>query len=107
MSIFNKLSADSFETITDGKKHDSGKLRYDLLEPLMVEELVKVITYGADKYEDNGWKQVEPKRYVAAAFRHFFAHLKGEDNDPESGISHLSHLLTNIAFLIYLTKKRS
>jgi hypothetical protein len=91
--------------IGDSKKHDGGKLRYDLIEPVMIEELCKVITYGANKYEDNGWKQVESERYVAALFRHLLAWRKGETHDDESGMKHLSHALTNIAFLIYLEEQ--
>jgi len=35
-----------------GLRHNSGKLRYDLLEPFAQEQLAKVFTSGANKYAD-------------------------------------------------------
>jgi len=34
-----------------GRKFDGGKLEYGLLPPLALEETVKVLTFGAQKYE--------------------------------------------------------
>lgn len=38
-----------------GLRYNNGKLRYDLLEPFALQELVRVFTKGAEKYEDNNW----------------------------------------------------
>lgn len=43
------------------------------------------------------------QRYLDALYRHLQAYRSGESHDPESGLHHLSHALTNIAFLHYLT----
>lgn len=47
------------------------------------------------------------QRYLDALYRHLNAFRLGETHDHESGLHHLSHALTNIAFLHYLstTKK--
>jgi hypothetical protein len=87
--------------MSKGKKYDNGKLRMDLIPPLVIESLAKVLTYGADKYGDSNWKGVSVNRYVAALWRHVIAYGKGEDIDKESGLLHLEHALTNVAFLIY------
>lgn len=86
-----------------GVKLDQGKIRLDLVPPELMEEVGKVLTFGAEKYTENGWQSVEnPKnRYYAAAMRHLLAHKKGEKTDPESGLSHLSHAATNICFLLW------
>lgn len=83
-------------------KFDAGKLRYSLIPPVATEALAKVLTYGAKKYKPNNWKKVEDtERYVDALYRHLEAWRGGQEFDEESGLSHLSHALTNIAFLIW------
>ena len=90
-------------------KADSGKPRLTLVPTQIIFDIAKVREYGNKKYPEGGpdnWKQVEVQRYRDAAFRHFIAYL----NDPkvadeESGISHLSHLACNIAFLCELEKE--
>lgn len=87
-----------------GVKDDGGKLMWHLLPWKAVGALVSVLTFGAKKYSPNGWKAVPnaKDRYLAAALRHVSAHATGEKVDPESGLSHLSHAMCNIAFLIEL-----
>lgn len=87
-------------------KFDENKLKYSLIPPEVLEELAKVFTYGANKYEINNWKKVDNKtRYVDALYRHMEAWRKGEKVDKESKLMHLSHAMTNIAFLIYFELK--
>ncbi len=87
-------------------KFDKGKLQYGLIPPSALKALAKVLTYGAKKYKPNNWQKVEdPQRYVDAAMRHLEKWRNGEENDKESKLSHLDHLLTNIAFLIHLNAK--
>lgn len=85
----------------EGTKHDSNKLRYDLLIDEALEEDVAVLTYGSKKYTDNNWQLVSSsrKRYIAAHFRHLIAYKKGERFDPDSGLPHLAHCRMNLAFL--------
>lgn len=83
-------------------KFDSGKLRYGLIPTSTTKALAEVLTYGAKKYKPNNWKTADDtSRYIDALYRHVEAWRNGESNDPESGLSHLSHALANIAFLIH------
>ncbi len=85
-----------------GNKFDSSKPRWDLLPWNELEEVVKVITFGAAKYSDNNWKKVSPKeRYLAAAFRHLSARAKGNQKDPETGLPHLAHCICCLLFLMW------
>ena len=86
----------------DSTKFDNGKPMWDLLPYEAVEEVVKVMTYGANKYEPHGWKTVPDadNRYFAALMRHLVAHKKGEKIDPESGKLHLSHAACNMLFML-------
>ena len=92
--------------ITDGLKHDGGKLRYDLVEPTTIESLAKVMTYGQEKgYKEHSWKNVKRERYIAAFYRHFIEYLKGNKTDDESGLEHLQHALFNIAAIEYIERE--
>lgn len=82
-------------------KHDEGKLDLTLVPRQIIWDIAAVRMYGNQKYKSpDNWKQVEPERYRAAAFRHFMAYLDDPAGvDEESGLTHLSHLACNIAFL--------
>jgi hypothetical protein len=86
----------------EGKKYDNGKAQYGLLPPLALEDLVKVLTFGAQKYSPDNWRYVEDaeRRYFDAAQRHLWAWKRGELEDEESGESHLAHALCCIMFLL-------
>lgn len=92
--------------MSDSVKYDLNKLRWDLLPIEEVEEEVKVLTVGAQKYGPHKWKTLEnaEERYFAALMRHIAAYRKGEYLDSETGLPHLAHAACNIRFLQYLGK---
>jgi hypothetical protein len=88
-----------------GIKHDSNKPRWDLLPLKTVEDIVIVMTHGAQKYAPGNWKKVRPKeRYFAAALRHLTAWQSGQKTDPDSNLPHLAHALCSILFLHWMDK---
>lgn len=88
-------------------KADAGKIRPTLVPIGLVKAVAEVREYGCKKYHDpDNWKKVEPQRYRDAAYRHWLAYLSGEKNDVESGLPHLWHLATNIAFLIEMESEQ-
>lgn len=75
-----------------GVKFDSGKARFDLIPPEALEEIAKIYTMGAEKYDDNNWRKgMKWGRVYSAVQRHLNAYWQGEDIDPESGLKHLAH----------------
>ena len=90
-----------------GLKYDSGKLRYSLVPPIAMRALAEVLTFGALKYAPNNWQLVDngKERYLDALYRHLEAYRSGELVDPESNLPHLSHAITNIAFLLHFESK--
>lgn len=87
--------------MNEGTKHDTGKAQMDLLPPIAAEEVAKVLTYGASKYGRFNWRTgFKWGRLLAAALRHIFAFIRGEDNDPETGLSHAAHAACCMLFLI-------
>jgi hypothetical protein len=88
-------------TETAGRKFDSNKTEYGLLPPLALEEIAKVLTFGALKYERDNWQRVpdSKRRYFDALQRHIWAYKRGEQIDPESGLHHLAHAGCCLMFL--------
>lgn len=85
-----------------GVKYDECKPDFSLHPPIALEEIAKVWSFGAQKYESFNWaKGFAWRRPVAAALRHIFAWLSGQDVDPESGISHLAHAACNLFMVIH------
>lgn len=89
-----------------GRKFDGGKLDYTLLPWDALEDVVRVLEFGAQKYARDNWKHVEnaETRYTAAAFRHMVARMNGEKTDPETGLDHLAHAMCCLLFIQSLTK---
>ena len=86
------------EENSPGVKHDQGKPKFSLVPPLAELEVVKVLTFGAEKYAPDNWKKIDPIRYVDAAGRHINAHRRGETADAESGLHHLAHAICCLMF---------
>lgn len=95
----------SIDIVTDGLKHDGGKPRLDLVPPELIEAVGTVMTFGAKKYGENSYRNVEPKRYRAALMRHICKWLKDPyGKDEDSGLPHLWHVACNVAFLLELDR---
>lgn len=97
-----------------GLRYNANKTKWSLVDFKSLEPMVKVLEYGAEKYtirDDNGnivttgrdnWKNGMVTSEVAESLlRHTFALLRGEINDPESGLPHTGHIMANCMFLEY------
>lgn len=84
-----------------GLKYDQDKIRMELVPMSSIENIAKILTYGAKKYSDNSWQELDNfwNRYKGALLRHLAAIDKGELNDSESGLPHIDHVLCNAMFL--------
>jgi len=89
-----------------GQKHDAAKPRWDLLPWRAASEVVDVLTFGAQKYAPDNWRDVPDarRRYFAALLRHLVAWWLGEQRDPESGRHPLAHAVCCAMFLMELEK---
>lgn len=82
-------------------KHDQEKIRLELLPTEALEEVARVLTFGALKYDDNNWRNgFNHSRLHGAILRHLSAWNKGEDLDPESGLPHIAHAACGTLFLL-------
>ncbi len=92
----------------EAQKHDSTKLRVDLLPVDALESIAEIMQFGAAKYGEHNWRKgMQWSRLYAACLRHLWAWWRGEDTDPESGLAHLAHAACCIMFLIHYTKSQS
>lgn len=87
-------------------KQDYGKAKLTLVPRRILWDIAAIREYGNNKYPEGGpdnWKAVEVDRYRDATYRHFLKYLDDPHGvDKESGLPHLWHLATNIAFLCEL-----
>lgn len=100
---------------TNGQKFDAGKTEWDLLPLGPVEEVVKVLMHGREKYGRDNWQLVDNpiRRYYAAAQRHLaaFRRARFDTRDPydaidaESHLHHLAHAACCILFLLWHERK--
>lgn len=91
-----------------GVKFDDKKARFDLLPTEFLEGTAEILSFGAAKYGDRNWELgMRWGRPFAALMRHLWAWWRGEENDPESGMSHLKHAACNIAFLMVYSARKS
>lgn len=93
-----------------GVKLDNEKPRMDLVLgefTRALEEVGKVGTFGANKYTDKGWVEVNNgiERYLSAMLRHYMKFRRGKQKDEESGLSHLSHMVWNALAVLELYKR--
>lgn len=96
-------------TASIGRKFDQDKPRYSLIPSLALEEVVHVLTYGSQKYEDFNWKYVDnaEDRYFSAANRHLWQWKRGEKLDAETKRNHLASVITNLMFILELELEKT
>lgn len=91
-------------------KHDKGKIRMELLPPYALEEIAKVFTHGAEKYEDFNYlkgKGLDLNRLYGACLRHLNSWKKGELDDKESNYSHISHAACCLMMILEIENRRN
>lgn len=84
-------------------KFDKGKPPLALIPPEILFEVSEILAFGAAKYGVNNWRKdgenTEFSRTYSSLQRHLNAWWMGEDDDPESGKSHLMHAITQLMIL--------
>lgn len=88
--------------VVQASKFDTGKRR-NLAPIRAVNAMNDVFTYGAEKYSAGNWHSGDGfdwDRLEDSAQRHFDSFRLGEDNDPETGLPHLAHMMCCVAMLL-------
>lgn len=83
-----------------GLRYNQNKLPHHLISPFAMDELARVLQKGAEKYALRNWEQgLKWDECVGSLMRHVNAWRRGEEVDPETGLSHMAHVLCNAMFL--------
>lgn len=83
-------------------RFNQGKPQWSLVDFKSLEPLVRVLEFGALKYERENWKKGHVKsELLDSAMRHMAAMIDGEEIDPESGLPHSAHIMCNMMFYNY------
>lgn len=86
-----------------------GKLRWSLLPTSAVEEVVRVLEFGAQKHSLNGWREdggMSWTEFLDALERHLHDFKRGKDFDDETKLVQMAHIACNALFLAeYQLKK--
>lgn len=88
-------------------RYNNGKVKWSLVPQSALTPMVRVLEFGAEKYAPHNWKKgLSITECCESLKRHLDAFMEGEDNDPESGISHIGHIQTNALFISWLLKNK-
>ena len=100
--------------MSEGTKHDNGKLDYSLLPLEFVEDLVPVFALGEERYTFNNWrKDFGPdyeRRFLAALKRHLDEverHGPLAVNEKDGNVYHLAQIAWNALCLLYHAKGKT
>jgi hypothetical protein len=87
----------------EADRYNSGKERWSLVDYEALKPMVHVLAFGAKKYSDDNWRKgLKTKEVCESLLRHITAYLSGQDNDQESGLPEVGHILCNAMFLSHM-----
>jgi hypothetical protein len=90
-----------------GARHNQDKLKWSLVDFDSLEPMVRVLMFGEKKYSAFNWaKGLKRTEVMESLLRHAHAYLEGQDNDVETKINHIGHIMCNGMFLAYMHKHR-
>ena len=93
--------------MSEGRKKDADKLRFDLILPEFEEAMAHVLTHGAKEYGANNWQKVDDAkaRYTGALQRHLNQWRKGYMYDLDSDCINLAQIAVNAMFLYWFERQ--
>ena len=90
-----------------GVKDDSSKSPMHLIDGYALEQLAKVLAFGAEKYAPHNWRKgLAQTRLISAAMRHLSAFNGGQDTDPETGLHHAAHAMCCCMFMVWMSANK-
>ena len=109
--MLNNRNVDTLALYATGETNPKKRMG-DLKVPLglfpkaALEAVSRVLQHGADKYGLWNWRSepIDAMTYSHAMMRHLQAWKEGEDIDPDSGESHLAHIMASCAIAMDAAK---
>ena len=75
--------------------------RFDLIPPLAMIAMAKVMHEGIRNHEKDGWKKIPIEKHLNNAIAHITFYMAGDTQDD-----HLEHALCRLAFIINIKTER-
>lgn len=100
MSDFITKDSGERRQFNTGAQRDvvTDKGRYDLISPIMIERLAKLLQRGAEKYNDRNWEKGMPLSvYMDSGMRHLYKFLEGHRDED-----HLIAAIWNLQALLHI-----
>lgn len=89
-----------------GMRFNDGKLKWSYMHYKSMEPMIRVLMFGAQKYEPFNWQKGLKKEEVLESMqRHLAKMFDGEENDVESGLNHVGHIMCNAMFWSFMNLK--
>lgn len=85
----------------DGGKQSKVEGRFDLIPPIAMFELAKVMQHGAEKYVARNWYKIPLDSHINHLLMHTMAYLAGDRQED-----HLSHVLARAAMAVEIQRLR-
>lgn len=86
-------------------RYNDGKPQWSLVDLESLEPLVRVLEFGAKKYERDNWKKpMDKKKILDSLTRHLVRLMADEELDSESWLPHIGHILANAMMYSWHTK---
>jgi hypothetical protein len=103
------MTKEQIKKATTGLRFNTGKPRWSLVHFESMLPLVRVLEFGASKYDDDNWKKgLDSIQILESMIRHCMdlidAHRSGNEEqklDKESHINHIGHIMCNAMFYSY------
>lgn len=87
-------------------RYNEGKPQWSMVDFEALILLVRVLEFGAQKYDRDNWKKGLPNdKTLESLARHLFALMAGETHDKESGLPHIGHIMCNAMFYSHFNKE--
>lgn len=95
--VVTKIDKENVSVSEGGSlRYNKGKPEFSHLSPKFILAMADLMTKSAEKYSRQNWLMKQDIRTASdSLFRHFTSFMSGEDNDNDSGKSHLLHLAVN------------
>ena len=94
-------SADAQAVTNDqGGKQSYQPGAFDLLPPIAITEVAKVLEHGAAKYDAWNWTAIPSHMHLRSAMGHLFSFIAGDTTEGGDRYHHLTHAATRILFAV-------
>lgn len=89
------------EVKPNGAKQSASPYRCDLLPPLAILAVAKILKSGAEKYGDNNWRGLTVEDNLNHALTHILAYMAGDKSDD-----HVNHAACRMLFAAELSSPK-